>query len=131
MLVFVSCVTLLGTTIATSESVQVRIEQPQQDSEVGQHEIVRGKVSDTNARVYVLVHPMMTNLWWVQRLPSPPNQDGSWQTLCYFGTETEGKNEYFEVIAIVTHKNLKEGQILKELPSDAIRSDIIMVKRTR
>lgn len=117
--------------IATAQNVQVQIEEPKETSEVGLREIVKGRVSDPAVRPYVLVHPMLTDLWWVQRRPSRPNQDGSWRTLCYFGTETQGKGEFFEIVAIVTDANLEEGQTLEDLPSGAIRSDIVMVKRTR
>ena len=122
---------LLSTPVVSGENLEVRIVQPQQNAEVGLTHLVRGNVSDPNARVRVLVHPLLTNLWWVQRPPSPPNQDGSWQTVCYFGTETEGVDEYFELIAIVTRERLDEGQTLSNLPDGAIRSDIIAVKRTK
>lgn len=130
VLSFISSLILLGSSIVDAQNIRIRIERPNQGAEVGHIELVRGNVSDLNAPIYVLVHPMLTKLWWIQRLPSPPNQDGSWQTICYFGTETKGINEYFEVVAIVTLRKLKEGQTISDLPSDAIRSDIIMVKRT-
>jgi hypothetical protein len=59
------------------ENVSVTIESPQQGAEVGMAETVKGKVSDPKAEVYVLVHPLLTNLWWVQRHPSPPGKDGT------------------------------------------------------
>lgn len=110
--------------------VKIQIEAPRQNAEVGMSEIVRGKVSNPRVQVYVLVHPMLTKLWWVQRKPSPPNQDGSWQVLCYFGTETEGMGEQFEIAAIVSDKRYEEGQTLNELSSNVVRSDIIVVRRT-
>jgi hypothetical protein len=125
------CLVLSAAHVATSQNLQVQIEEPTENSKVGLHEIVSGRVSDPDARPYVLVHPMLTDLWWVQRRPSPPNRDGSWRTLCYFGTQTQGVGEFFEIVAIVTDANLKEGQTLEDLPSGAIRSDIVMVERTR
>jgi len=118
----------------TNVQVQIQIESPQQNAEVTLTEIVKGKVSDPKMPIYVLVHPMSTNLWWVQNLPAPPNQDGSWQTLCYFGTENEGIGEYFEVVAIATgrtSRRLRAGQTLEELPKDVTRSDIVTVRRIR
>lgn len=110
--------------------VKIQIEAPLQNAEVGLQEIVKGKVSNPKAKVYALVHPLLTNMWWIQRMPSPPNQDGSWQALCYFGTETKGIGESFEVVAIVTNKNLEEGKNLTELPKESVRTDIITVRRT-
>jgi hypothetical protein len=68
---------------------------------------------------------------WVQRHPSPPGKDGAWQTTCYFGTESQGVGESFELVAIASNKAYKEGQTLDELPKDVSRSDIITVKRVR
>ncbi len=113
------------------ENVQIKIESPQQSSEVSLESTVRGTVSDPKVRVYVLVHPLKTNQWWVQRSPSPTNQDGSWRTSCFLGTETEGMNEEFELLALATTESLTEGQIFKELPQCGKRSDIVTVKRTR
>lgn len=111
--------------------VQVQIDSPQQNAEVLMEHPVKGKVSNPKVRVYVLVHPLKTNQWWVQRLPSPPNQDGSWRTVCFFGTETQGAGEEFEVLAIATNDSLSEGTTLKELPQCGARSDIVTVKRAR
>lgn len=133
-LVGITCLILLFSCNKTEKipaDIKVQIESPQQNAEVGLTEIVKGKVSNPKVKVYVLVHPLLTNLWWVQRIPSPPNQDGSWQTLCYFGTETEGIGESFEIAAIVTRNRLEEGQTLTELPKDVVRSDIITVRRVR
>lgn len=111
--------------------VTISLMSPAQNAEVGLSEIVKGKASDPSARIYVIVHPLLTNLWWVQRIPSPPNADGSFQTLCYFGTETKGVGESFEIAAIVTNKTYVEGQILKELSKNAGMSDIVTVRRTK
>lgn len=130
----ITCLILLFSCNKTEKipaDIRIQIESPQQNAEIGLTEIVKGKVSNQKGKVYVLVHPLLTNLWWVQRFPSPPNQDGTWQTLCFFGTETKGIGEPYEVVAIVTSKKYEEGQTLTELPGDSIRSDIITVKRGR
>jgi hypothetical protein len=116
-----------------SQAAKIEIIKPENNSEVGQKELVQGKVTNfTNGKVFALVHPMATNLWWVQRPPSTINEDGSWQTLCYFGTETQGVGEYFELIAIVTNVPLKEGQTLAELPREVIaKSPSVTVKRSK
>jgi hypothetical protein len=115
--------------VVTPIGPSVRIEQPTHDSEIYQKVIVRGKVSHSHMKVYVLIHPMETDFWLVQRPPSPPNGDGSWQTLCSFGTQNKGVGELFEVVAILSDEDLKEGQQLDQLPPSAIESDIIIVRR--
>ena len=128
-LFFLFSICLLNSSIIVAYEIDIQITNPQQDEEVGHQELVRGTISAHDVQVYVLVHPMATNLWWVQRLPSSINKDGSWQTLCYFGTKNQGIGEYFEVIAIVTAEELEEGQTLKALPADSVRSDMVTVKR--
>lgn len=118
----------------TKAKAKIVITKPINDSEVGHEELVRGKVSNfSGGNVYTLVHPLKTNLCWVQRPPVSINEDGSWQTLCNFGDETHGMDEYFEIIAIITKKLLKEGETFEitKLPQDAIKSSIITVKRTK
>ena len=121
---------LFNSYVIVANEIDIQITEPQQDEEVGHQELVRGTISVQDVQVYVLVHPMLTNLWWVQRLPSSINMEGSWQTICYFGTKNQGIGEYFEVIAIVTTEELEEGQTLSELPGGLVRSDIVTVKRT-
>jgi hypothetical protein len=118
----------------TETKAKIVITKPQNDSEIGHEEIVRGKVSNfSSGNVYVLVHPLKTNLCWVQRPPVSIDEDGSWQTLCYFGDDTRGIGEYFEIIAVITQKLLKEGETfdITKLPQDAVKSPVITVKRTQ
>jgi hypothetical protein len=137
--IFVICVLSLSAFNSASsqpakEKIKITILTPSDNSNVGLECLVRGKVSNyTGGNVYVLVHPLKTKLWWVQRLPSVINDDGSWQTLCYLGTETKGVSEYFEIIAILTNKTLTEGQTIgtTNLSTDTIKSKVITVQRTR
>jgi len=116
-----------------SQAMEIKITRPENNAELGQQELVQGKVSSvTKSRVYVLVHPIVTNLWWVQNPPSVINADGTWQTLCSFGTENQGKGEYFELVAIVINSQLQEGQKMSALPKDVIAiSPVVTVKRTK
>jgi len=112
---------------------QIDIITPVDNAELeGIEHLVRGKVTNySKGNVFVLVHPLRANLFWVQRLPSSINQDGSWQTLCFLGTETQGAGEYFELIAIITNDTLNEGDTLSAIPTDVIKSSVITVKRTQ
>lgn len=107
------------------------IEAPISESEVERTAIIRGKVSDRQLRVYVLVRPLASSSgWWVQRAASPTGSDGSWRTLAYFGTENEGINEIFEIVAVAPTSSLSEGKLLEEVPA-GLRSETLSVRRIR
>lgn len=117
---------------ASKAAAQIVINSPADNTELkGVEHLVRGKIIDySKGNVFVLVHPLRTNLFWVQRPPSSINHDGSWQTLFYLGTETQGIGEYFELIAIITNETMNEGDTLTSIPTDVIKSPVITVKRT-
>lgn len=116
---------------AGAKDAELQLLSPRPGAEVALETVVEGKMSDPRGQVYVLVHPVKARFWWVQRVPAPPNQDGSWETLAYFGTATEGIGGDFQIVALVTEKKLKEGQAFETIPSHRARSDVIKVKRTR
>lgn len=133
----VCCLIMLSPLYSSHSQIakaMIQIVKPKDDSTVGLKYLVRGKVENySKGNVYALVHPIETKLWWVQRPPSVVNEDGSWQTLCYFGTETEGIDQYYEIIGIITKETLREGQTIKigKLPRDAIKSTTITVHRPK
>jgi hypothetical protein len=129
--ILMACLVGMAATQAWAASPRVDIQSPKANQEVGVETMVTGKVSDPQARVYVLVRPLKTRYWWVQRMPAPPSSDGTWQTLCYFGTPTEGGGEPYEIIAIASKKrlSLKEGQKLEDTPEQGVSSDVVTVKR--
>ena len=111
-----------------AQTVQVQINSPEQGAEVGRKATVRGTIADPKAQVFVLVRPVQDRYWWVQRVPHPSNQDGSWETLCYFGTADEGPGEEFQIIALVT-RGLREEQRFEDLPPYIARSETVKVRR--
>lgn len=113
----------------SAQALTLSIESPAKDAEVVSPELVRGTISDPNVTPIVLIHPMSTDLWWVQRPPAPPNANGEWATLCYLGTETEGEGEYFQIVAIAPAGGLREGMTIRTLPADGARSDVVIVRR--
>ena len=113
----------------TKKEALLTITQPLDGGMVSPMEMVRGKVSGTSRQIYLLVHPMLSTEWWVQRKPSPPNRDGSWRGLAQFGEAGKHHGYEFELVALTTGVELKEGDRLGELPTDGIRSDIIAVRR--
>ena len=107
--------------------------------EVRHRATVEGVVSDPNATICVLVHPMTSDTWWVQNLPSPPakvdEKNWRWRTMAFCGTETLGLNEEFEIVALAESKRsicqLGKQIKIEEFPRDLPRSEIITVRRTR
>ncbi len=105
---------------------------------VSMKQLVKGKLSDPNKYVYIFIHPLTTEVWWVQNIPAAINLDGSWYTMCYFGTETLGIGEPYEIVAIVSSQDdlFKGGaqisvdkmrKYLKEYP----HSEINVVERPK
>lgn len=76
--------------------------------------------------IYVLVHPMPTSKWYVQRIPTVINS--SWQTIVYFGTADVGIGDHYELSAIITSKSLEAEQVLENFP-DYDAKHVITVKR--
>ena len=91
----------------------ININSPADGSHVCMRTIVRGCVSDPSLQVFVLIHPMATNKFWVQPIPNM-GTDGSWEAYCYFGESNQGIGEPFEIIAVASKnkKLFKEGDIL-------------------
>jgi len=116
-----------------SQAVEIEITRPENNAELGHQELVKGRVAPvTQSNVYVLLHPLACNLWFVQNPPSVINADGTWQTLCYFGTENQGVGEYFDLVAIVINSQLNAGQTMTRLPNNVIaKSPAVTVRRTR
>jgi hypothetical protein len=81
----------------------------------------------------ILVHPVEDDRWWVQPPPAPTKSDGTWTTRAWFGTETQGIGEDFEILAVATGRRLKQGETigLGDLPRDMARSEVVMVTRSR
>lgn len=110
---------------------ELEILTPGQGAEVERDTTIQGRVSDPRVPVVVLVRPLTTRFWWVQRIPAPANRDGSWETLASFGESKRGVGEEFQIIALVTEERLVEGDMLDTLPRHSARSDIVKVRRTR
>jgi hypothetical protein len=97
------------------EVVQIVLQVPEKVDEPAQ--LVSGRVSESTRSVYVFLHPITTKIWHVQNLPTAPTKKGEWHTLCYFGTQEVGTNEYYEVVAIAAREKgvFKEGATLENL----------------
>lgn len=119
-------------------SLKVNITDPQDGENITMQYLVRGTVSDPDAKVYVIVHPLRVSGMWVQKQPIVDGA-GNWQASANFGTETLGIGERYELIALAINDNflvtwatgnsLSEGSKLTNLPRKTNRSNLITVTR--
>ena len=110
--------------------MKIVITAPCNDTKVTLRHFVEGVVSDSNAKVLVVIHQMETADYWVQ--PNVTVRDkGKWKVLCYFdqpGAQQSGK--HYEVQSFVNPKEtLRDGQLLLGWPEAESKSQSIEVVR--
>jgi hypothetical protein len=128
---FLLCSCGAGTRAAVSAAAQITVQSPAQGATVSPETVVRCKIKNWDGQGYptAIVHPLATKLYYVQRPPSPPARDGSFQMLCYFGTKTEGAHETYELFVLLLERPLEEDTTLKTLPKGVSMTDAITVTR--
>ncbi len=116
----------------------VEIISPVNGAAVGMNVLVEGlvRVEDMAGRAVVVgVHPMQTNLIWIQPPPLKleKTEDGyRFRCRAYCGTQTQGVGEKFELYAILAKKGaLKEADQLTGIPKDAEASPSVLVTRKK
>ena len=115
---------------ATAGSATIRITSPESGACVQRISFVSGVVRPRKAEVAVIVHPMATAQYWVQRRVSVRN-DGTWKVQAYFGTDDVcDAGEHFEIVAVAAPRSvLSEADILAGWPNAKARSDVVEVVR--
>ncbi|TET22124.1 MAG: hypothetical protein E3J71_06975 [Candidatus Stahlbacteria bacterium] len=109
----------------------IRITEPENGDSVSSYRpypYVKGTVSDPDAEVWVIVHPMEVSDYWVQPSVSVKD-DGTWK-VCIF-TEMSGAIEagkQFEIMAVANPQmRLSEIKIIKRWPDARCKSQVIEV----
>lgn len=116
------------------QALTLTIGQPRHNSNVCQRAIVSGTVSDPKLQVFIAIHPMAINTFFIQPVPAV-GTDGRWQAYCYFGEGQRGIGQPFEIIAFASNnRNLfTEGNTLPSpFPNNAqilIRTNPVIVTR--
>ena len=108
----------------------ISISQPNDGDTVPHRQIVRGKVLNSDATVWVIVHPMAVSNLWVQQAVTV-EQDVTWNVQIYIGRlGGQDVGQHFEIMAVANpRKELKEGQVLDSWPQAQFRSEVIEVIR--
>lgn len=121
-----------GLKLAQKPALKVHITDPKDGAKVPMQPIVRGTVSNTQAQVWIIVHPMATNGFWVQPKPTV-KENGKWAASIFIGRE--GKvdvGEHFEIMAVANPMpKLRRGDVLDDWPEAQAKSQVIEVVRRK
>ena len=92
--------------------------------------IIRGKVYSNKAQVWVIVHPMETEGYWVQQ-KGTVRSDAKWYTQIFIGREgTIDSGKHFEIMAVANPKTqVARGDVLDAWPEAMARSEIVELIR--
>jgi hypothetical protein len=121
---------ILIASTACAQQLKIDITAPLDKADVPERPIIEGTVSDSSAKVWVIVHPMEVGDYWVQpRITVEKN--GTWRVMAYTGRPGNlDIGKYFEIMAVANPKAaLKEGAILAGWPEAQEVSKSIVVKR--
>jgi len=104
--------------------------EPTDGATVPEKPLVRGQITDPNAKVWVVVHPMEVSDKWVQP-PATVGDDGTWAVQAFIGRPgKEDVGKYFEVRAFADPRvPLKEGMILGDWPEARRKSKVLIWTR--
>lgn len=121
---------MVTASVVYGQQLKLRIAAPPDKAKVPERPFVEGTVTDPNAKVWVVVHPMEVSDYWVQ--PSVTVKgNGTWKVMIYIGRPgTIDVGKQFEIMAVANPKaRLKEGDVLREWPEAQRKSQVIEVTR--
>jgi len=108
---------------------KIQITEPEDGAKVPRRPYVVGTVTDTEAEVWVVVHPMETSEYWVQPRPTV-RDDGTWKTKIHIGRKgSVDKGKDFEIRAFANPtEDISEGKT-SYWPKAEAKSEVIEVTR--
>lgn len=111
-------------------SFEIQITSPHDGSEVLWRTYAEGKISDLDAEVWVIVHPMDVSAYWVQPSVSV-KEDGTWKVQIYLGrAEDIDVGKKFEIVAVANPSDVfSEADILGGWPDAQWSSQVVTVTR--
>ena len=103
------------------------IQEPANSSVVSLVQTVAGRVSGPDRNVWVLVRPLNTATYFVER--AYVDRSGRWFAHVHFGAAGRPPGEEFEIRAIIDpDPRLQEGQALTQLPEVKEVSRVVIVR---
>ena len=121
---------MISISAAYGQQGGIRITAPVDGAQVPERPLVEGTIADSNAEVWVIVHPMEVSDYWVQ--PSPTvKEDGTWRVKIYIGGPGNvDVGKQFEIMAVANPEvRLKEGDVLSRWPKAKWKSQVIQATR--
>ena len=112
-----------------SEKIQIAITDPTDNAAVPMKYRIHGTTNDTEAEIWLIVHPTEIDSMWVQGRADIKN-DGTWVVSATFGEQDTPKGEPFAIRAVANPKvPLKKGQQLHDWPEAKAWSPVVEVTR--
>lgn len=110
--------------------ITLHISVPPDGAHVPELPFVEGTVSDRQARVWVIVHPMQQADFWVQQ-KATVRENRTWRLQIHIGRPgSVDVGQHFEIMAIANPKiDLTEGDIKHDWPESQGKSQVIEVIR--
>ena len=71
---------------------------------------------DEKSNIYLIVYPVNSGQFWVQKRPIIFDKEGTWEAEVFFGTKDFGAEEDYKLYAILTDEPVEEG-LIEKLPS--------------
>jgi len=110
-------------------SGQVEILSPGEGVRVTDRITIRGSLSGTGGKVWLVVHPVGIASYWVQPQINL-RADGRWSGRAYIGRAGMDTDQAFEILAVVDpEKSLTEGDVLDSWPMARWSSQVVEVIR--
>ena len=128
VLTLIVLLSLLCPTVNAQEMLCIM--EPKGGDAVSHTPIVKGKVQDLSSTIWVVVHPLGTNEYWVQPKVAQKTE-GEWDVRIYIGRPGSvdiGKR--FRIMAVANPEQaLKEGDVFQAWPKAQWQSQIVEVTR--
>ncbi|MBU6390754.1 MAG: hypothetical protein KGQ83_00735 [Planctomycetes bacterium] len=127
-MIFVIVFLMVIISIANGQQLNIRINAPRDKAIVSERSYAEGIVSDSNVKVWVIVHPMEVSDYWVQPRVTV-KETGFWKVKINTGMPGDAGRQ-FKIMAVANPKdNLKEGDVLRGWPKAQAKSQVIEVIR--
>lgn len=109
-------------------ALDISISSPLDGVSVDQRQDIVGAVSDPNAEVVVVIHPVSVSEFWTQP-PVTVRNSGQWRVKVYFGRQGMDRGEEYEVRAFANpHSQTREGKY-NSWPEAEASSNVVVVTR--